>query len=192
MNPFTHDAYFQWRNFLEENDASVTAVIFKHDGTIEAVGNLDLAIENLKDAKRKMIVQSRSWIPEHDSFGSCVSKQELVKKEAPIILRQFMAAGQAYGTGHCPMWEEKVQVAKLPYSINMLKNNNWNNEMVAIADVLEWSGFKKSFGSKPKAESFKMKKCGLRELMVIIIEVGYTLMDIETNYHLPIANDNNF
>ena len=177
MNPFTHDAYFQWRNFLEENDASVTAVIFKHDGTIEAVGNLDLAIENLKDAKRKMIVQSRSWIPEHDSFvlmkkplGSYVSKQELVKKEAPIILRQFMAAGQAYGTGHCPMWEEKVQVAKLPYSINMLKNNNWNNEMVAIADVLEWSGFKKSFGSKPKAESFKMKKCGLRELMVIIID----------------------
>ena len=68
MNPFTHDAYLQWRNFLEENDASVTAVIFKHDGTIEAVGNLDLAIENLKDAKRKMIVQSRSWIPEHDSF----------------------------------------------------------------------------------------------------------------------------
>ena len=46
MNPFTHDAYLQWRNFLEENDASVTAVIFKHDGTIEAVGNLDLAIED--------------------------------------------------------------------------------------------------------------------------------------------------
>ena len=69
-----------------------------------------------------MIVQSRSWILVHESFvlmkkplGLYVSKQELVKKEPPIILRQFMAAGQAYGTGHCPMWKEKVQVTKLPY-----------------------------------------------------------------------------
>ena len=73
------------------------------------------------------------------------------------------------------MWENKVPVASIKYSNKLMSTIGFKSESIAMSDVIQWNQFDvKYLGLKPKHGLHP--KISWRELLLLIIEIGYILM----------------
>ena len=181
-----------WIAELSKSNVKIAVAAEFSDGKLSFLGNTELGAKVFNKALKQKRKSSLCWLPsdplpkQRKPINVYQKDQNIVRAEANKVLKHFMATIQSYGEGELLMWEKKVPVASIKYSNKLMSTIGFKSESIAMSDVIQWNQFDvKYLGLKPKHGLHP--KISWRELLLLIIEIGYILMGLDPLKHVEVA-----